>query len=78
MAPLDLITDAFYLTRRPAIEARLAELDAGAGPALAAAVDATFRGIRCAGVAWDLFPPATLAALIAVRLCAKRAMRPCT
>jgi fanconi-associated nuclease 1 len=67
VAPLDLTTDAFYLTRRAALEERLAELEAGRAPALVRATDASFRGVRCVGVAWDLFPPDILSALLEVR-----------
>lgn len=66
VAPMDLLTDAFYVTRRPALEARLAQLAAGEGPALVAEVDCRYRGIRCTGVAWDAFSSEALAGLVQV------------
>jgi len=66
VAPMDLLTDAFYVTRRPTLEARLAQLAEGEGPALVAEVDCRYRGIRCTGVAWDAFSSEALAGLVQV------------
>ncbi len=71
-APLDLGTDAFYATRRDAIEARLRQIgEEGAGERILREHDRRFRGVLARGVAWERFSEEALAEGV-VRLGGKR------
>ncbi|GAB4815648.1 hypothetical protein N2152v2_002694 [Parachlorella kessleri] len=52
-APLDLDTDAFFPARQAAIEATLARIAAGQGPAMLAASWQAQAGTFCRGVNWE-------------------------
>jgi Fanconi-associated nuclease 1 len=52
-APLDLDSDGFYAAREREIEARLADVAAGAAPAMLAGVWAEQQGTLARGVSWD-------------------------
>ncbi|KAK9819580.1 hypothetical protein WJX81_006116 [Elliptochloris bilobata] len=52
-SPLDLSTPGFYLNRQAIIEARLAEVAAGAAPALLREAWAAHHGVMCVGVNWE-------------------------
>ncbi len=52
-SPLDLSTPGFYVHRQAAIEARLADVAAGRGPALLRAAWAAHEGVMCVGVNWE-------------------------
>lgn len=54
-APLDLDSDGFYAAREGEIEAQLADIAAGAAPAMLASVWAEHHGTMCRGVRWDRF-----------------------
>ena len=52
-SPLDLSTPGFYTDRQAVIEARLAEVEAGAAPALLREAWAAHHGVMCVGVNWE-------------------------
>lgn len=56
-APLDLVDDTFYFSRKEMIEARLADISAGKAPEIIMKTDTAFRETKtwCVGVNWDRF-----------------------
>lgn len=60
VAPLDLITDAFSLTRSDQIKQRLLLIENGGAQDLLRAVDGAHRGEMCVGVNWSSYSLETL------------------
>lgn len=71
-APLDLIDDTFYFSRKEMIEARLEEIRAGKAPEVIVKVDAAFRETKtwCVGVMWDRFERRELLEIVNVSVLA--------
>ena len=66
LAPLDLAEDTFYYSRQDLADARLAEVEAGAGTEILERTYDANLGRMCVGVRWDLFEKEDLLGIVRV------------